>query len=226
MAAGQILIPLPSAGSRIELRPSIGVKTGTITHTDIGGGVNRVVVPAGSAMTTGHTAPGWVIFPTGFTVVDVLDQYVGARLRDVTPPGGSGANLVLGIGLVYSAGTPDPTTDDYVWGKVAFGNGTDANTDVNVVTRKKANAITNGDDLADFDYADFVIRHHSKGTTRDTFVLHSLGDANHSVRTTTDQVAVALTKQVYVVVFCGLSGTEASPQTIDFKVDFIPKGAA
>lgn len=175
-------------------------------------------------MSTAHSAPGYIAFDTGLTVADVLDRYIGVRLSSVDVPGGSGANVVLGIGLVYSGGVLAPASDSYIWGKIAFGSQTDANQDVAVTTRKKTNALAIGDRVPSFVQADLAIRHHGVGNTRATFVMHTTAAAQTNVRTTTDAQTEALTDKLYMIVFVGRSATTTDSSDIAFALDFLPPG--
>ena len=224
MAAGQILIPRPTGGAPIRASFAEAVVSGSLTFSQVADGRIQTTVPAGSAMSVGHSAPGYIAFDTGLTVADVLDRYIGVRLSSVDVPGGSGANVVLGVGLVYSGGVLSPVSDSYIWGKVAFGSQTDANQDVAVMTRKKANSLAIGDRVPNFTKADLAIRHHGVGDTRATFVMHTTAASQTNVRTTTDAQAEALTDKLYMIVFVGRSATTSGPSDVTFALDFLPPG--
>ncbi len=220
-----IRIPRPD-GERQILLPAFGGAVGGLTYVDVGGGIGRVTAPAGGAMTTPATAPGFLWWDTGYTVADLLDRYTGVRLSNVSIPVGTSADVVLGTGLLFKASGTPTISDDFIWAQNNFGLAAAANTTAEVVTRRSSNGIISFATVADFDHSDLMLRMQSVGNERETFVGHFAGAAARTVHTSVDSTAITDTHKVYGIVIVGRSAVEASPIDVDFMFEFIPPGAS
>ena len=203
--------------------------TGTATVVDQPDGSIQVTVPSsGASVGVLSNFVHHLVWDTGYTVQDVLDRYIGVRVELESIDAGTSGDICVGSAIYFSAGAIDIAADDYIWSQNTFGQATESNTTAAVVSRKRANSVNNSGPIliTDFKFSDILVRLHSQGTERSTFVCQYLGSGDQRTHNNSDSVAVAKTNKVYAVLGFGRTATEGASVTLNVKPYFLKPGSA
>lgn len=222
-----ILIPRPTgilAPIVMRLTDADDSQLGTVTATLLADQMIEFEVPAGTAMTRLSTADGFLSWDLPGVLKDYHDVPIRISVDMLEVDAGSGADLVVGLGLGYrtTPTAPNYGSDPIGWHAAQFGKAGDTNSTVLSQARGVANAIAGGATLVNCDGLDFMLRHWSTQNQRESFQVSAESANGHVASLRSDTAILADDVQPYMFLAFGRSGTAAAPIKVKMRVRFLP----